>query len=224
MDNMTLLTKSLAIVALMGMSLPALAQDSTTTPPPAADATTAPDPNMPAPGTSADLNTLSMGAAETPGPDAVGSEYVASTQGDWEQRCVRTEDGKDPCQLYQLLKDGDGNSVAEISIFPLPAGQPASAGATIITPLETLLTEQVTIQVDAAPAKVYPFTVCARIGCISRVGFTAAEIDGFRKGNKATISIVPAGAPDKKVALAMSLKGFTAGYEAVATANAAAQK
>ncbi|MGO4854836.1 invasion associated locus B family protein [Phaeovulum sp. W22_SRMD_FR3] len=222
---MTLLTKSLAIVALMGMSLPALAQDSTpATPAPAADAT-APAATTDAPAApAAGVDALSMGAEATPGPDAVGSEYVAATQGDWEQRCVRTEDGKDPCQLYQLLKDGDGNHVAEISIFPLPAGQPAAAGATIITPLETLLTEQVAIQVDTATAKVYPFTVCARVGCISRVGFTAAEIEGFRKGNKATISIVPAAAPDKKVELAMSLKGFTAGYEAVSTANAAAQK
>ena len=41
----------------------------------------------------------------------------------WEQRCVRTEDGADPCQLYQLLKDADGNSVAEISMFSLPEGR-----------------------------------------------------------------------------------------------------
>ena len=51
------------------------------------------------------------------------------------------------------------------------------AGATIITPLETLLTQQITLQVDTAQPKRYPFSWCSPIGCVSRVGFTQAEID-----------------------------------------------
>ncbi len=53
------------------------------------------------------------------------------------------------------------------------------------------------------------------MGCIARVGFTQAEIDGFKKGAKATLTIVPVAAPDQKVALDISLKGFTAGFDAV---------
>ncbi len=114
---------------------------------------------------------------------------------------MRTEDGADPCQLYQLLKDGQGNSVAEISMFTLPAGQPAVAGATLITPLETLLTQQIGLQIDGGTAKRYPFTWCAAIGCIARVGFTQEEIDQFKKGAKAVVTIVPVAAPDQKVEL-----------------------
>jgi invasion protein IalB len=157
---------------------------------------------------------LSLGS-EVKAPDGPGTTYTAATFDSWEQRCMRTEDGSDPCQLYQLLKDGQGTSVAEISLFPLPPGQQAVAGATIVAPLETLLTEQMTISVDGATPKRYPFTWCAPLGCIARVGFTQAEIDGFKKGAKATLTIVPVAAPDQKVVLDISLKGFTAGFDAV---------
>ncbi len=72
-------------------------------------------------------------------PGGIGDLCAAKFE-EWEQRCIRTESGADPCQLYQLLKDDQGKSVAEFTIFGLPAGWPAVAGATIIVPLETLLT------------------------------------------------------------------------------------
>ncbi len=177
----------------------------------------------PAPGT--DLpGDLSMGTPEGGSADGIGSAYAAGTFGDWEQRCVRAADGSDPCQLYQLLKDADGNSVAEISIFGLPPGQSeAVAGATAIVPLETLLTEQLLIAVDGADPKRYPFAWCSQIGCIARLGFTAAEVEAFEKGNAATLSIVPVVAPDQMVTVTISLKGFTAGLKAVNEANAKLQ-
>ena len=156
---------------------------------------------------------------EVADPNAPGTTYVPETFGDWEMRCVRAKEGNDPCQLYQLLKDGNGNSVAEMSVFGLKDGGQAAAGATIITPLETLLTPAVTIQVDDAKAKRYPFTFCTGIGCFSRIGLTAAEVTAFKRGNAALMQIVPAGAPDQKVNLAISLTGFTACYDAVNAAN-----
>jgi invasion protein IalB len=163
-------------------------------------------------------NGLSMGA-EVTGNDGVGSTYTAETFTDWQMRCVRTAEGNDPCQMYQLLHDEQGNAVGEINIFGLPAGQTAAAGATFVAPLETLLPQQVTLEVDAGTAKRYPFTWCAQLGCVSRIGFLQAEVDAFKRGNKATITIVPAVAPDQRVKLDMSLKGFTAAYDAVNKAN-----
>lgn len=192
----------LRIVALglgLGLGSVALAQE---TPPPA---------------TAADG--LSMGSEQKPA-DGPGTTYTAATFDDWQQRCVKTEDGSDPCQMYQLLKDGEGNSVAEISMFALPDGQKAAAGATVIAPLETLLTANISLKVDATQPKVYPFSWCNRLGCYSRVGFTQAEVDGLKKGSKAVITIVPAAAPTQKVALNVSLKGFTAAYDAVKASNA----
>ncbi|SLN10666.1 Invasion associated locus B (IalB) protein [Pseudoruegeria aquimaris] len=170
--------------------------------------------------TPAGANELSLGETVVEGP-RVGDTYVRDTYGDWELRCVKTEDDRDPCQLYQLLRDEVGNSVAEINLFGLEGNGPAAAGATIITPLETLLTQQITLSVDGGAGKRYPFTWCAQIGCVARVGFTPAEVESFKKGAKGTLVIVPVAAPDQQVVLTISLKGFTAGYDAVNENNRA---
>ncbi|RLJ41748.1 invasion protein IalB [Litoreibacter meonggei] len=152
----------------------------------------------------------------------VGSTYKVSEHGDWELRCIKAPEGtKDPCQLYQLLEDQQGNSVAEINLFSLPQDDKLAAGATIVTPLETLLTQNVQLSVDGGKPKVYPFTFCTAIGCFSRVGFTAGDVAAFKGGNLAKIVVVPAQAPDQKVELSMSLKGFTAGFDAVTAAVSA---
>jgi len=211
-DMMTPLRPALALALALGLGLPALAQDAAapaTTEAPAAEAAPAATPEAPAEAAEA--------ADETPG---IGEAYTEATHGDWEQRCVRTEDGSDPCQLYQLLKDGEGNPVAEFSLFGLPDAEQAAAGGTIMTPLETLLPEAILMQVDTGEAKRYAFTFCAPIGCVARVGFTDEEIAAFKRGNKATMAITPMAAPDRKVQLNISLKGFTAGYDAVNAANA----
>ena len=145
----------------------------------------------------------------------VGQEYVKETHGDWAVRCITTEDGDDPCQLFQLLLDDAGNTVAEISLFPLANSGQAVAGATIVTPLETLLTRQVTLQIDSGAARRYPFTFCAQAGCFARVGFTAGDIENMKRGASGKMVIVPAGSPDTPIDLTMSLTGFTAGYDAL---------
>ncbi len=176
-----------------------------------------------APADGATAEDLTMGQ-EVAAADGPGSTYVAATFEAWEQKCVRTETGVDPCQLYLLLKDQQGNSVAEFTMFNLPKGAegPAVAGATFIAPLETLLTAGMTLQVDEAKGKIYPFTFCAQIGCVARIGFTAEEITAFKAGANAKITIVPFVAPKEKVELTISLKGFTAAYDAVTAANDAA--
>jgi len=207
-----IMARSLVLAAGFGLAVltQAAAQDA------APPATPAPVPGDLSMGTEVSQSSTAVATKETA---EIGQTYVDGTFELWEQRCVKTEDGSDPCQLYQLLKDKDNNAVAEISIFDLPSGSQAAAGATIVAPLETLLTANLQISIDAGKAKVYPFTFCAPIGCIARVGFTAAEIDQFRKGAGAVMSIVPAVAPDQKVTLNISLKGFTAGFTAVTDAN-----
>ena len=202
-----------ALVGLLACAAPVLAQDTTA---PAAD---------PPAATAAD--SLSMGTDPNapvglPGPDTatVGQTYLAAKFELWEQRCVKTDTGKDPCQFYQLLKDKDGNSVAEISMLALPASTQAAAGATVMAPLQTFLPAGMLLSIDGANAKTYPFTFCTTAGCIARIGFTAEEVARFKKGAGAAMTIVPAAAPDQKVELVISLKGFTAGYDAVAAANA----
>jgi invasion protein IalB len=206
----TILTRALPLVLMATFAAAplAFAQDAAA---PAAEAT------PPAAEPAAAPGDLSMGTEA--GADGIGQSYTVASFEAWEQRCVRTEDGADPCALYQLLKDADGNAVAELSMFNLTDGGQAVAGATIVVPLETLLTENLVMAIDTGKPKAYPFTFCSTIGCIARVGFTAAEVEQFKKGAKAGLTIVPVIAPSEKVTVEVSLKGFTAGYAAVSEAN-----
>lgn len=145
-----------------------------------------------------------------------GVTYIDEVFDDWERKCVFNPDGVDPCQLYQLLKDGDGQATAEITVMRLPEGGQAAAGATVVVPLQTLLTQQLTISIDGGQTKRYPFRFCTTVGCFAQLGLTEGEISSFKRGANATITIVPAAAPDAKVDLAVSLSGFTAGFESLA--------
>ncbi len=145
----------------------------------------------------------------------VGQTYDVQAIKDWSVRCVKTESGDDPCRLHQLLRDAQGTPVAEINFFTVPEGGQVAAGASVVTPLETLLTEQIRLSVDGGAARVYPFRFCSQIGCVSRMGFTADELAQFKRGAAAQIIIVPASAPDAEVVLNVSLSGFTAGFDAI---------
>ncbi|MDA5094780.1 invasion associated locus B family protein [Aliiroseovarius sp. KMU-50] len=195
------LIKSLSIAAILSLGAPAFAQDSTE---PADTQTEAAEaaPTGPDMGTEVSEETLQP-----------GQTYVAEKIGDWDLKCISNPNGDDPCQIYQLLKDTDGNSVAEVSLGKLPAGNQAVSGATVVVPLETLLTQQLTIGVDGGQTRRYPFRFCSQPGCVANIGFTAEEIASFKKGAKATVTIVPAAAPTQKVNLDMSLTGFTAAYD-----------
>ncbi len=202
--------KPFILVAMLAAATTVSAQETAA---PAADAAT----EAPAADAPADLSmgTEVANATATTEQTPVGAPYVRETFGDWALRCLKAEEGEvDPCQMYQLLNDADGNSVAEFSMFPLPNGGKAAAGATIVVPLETLLTEQLQITVDASAPRRYPYTFCNRAGCVARVGFTQDEVDQLKRGNVATMRMVPAAAPDQEVVLTISLAGFTAGYAA----------
>lgn len=206
------------LAALLAMAPAAFAQetdaeDTATTEEaaPSEDAAPAEDAAPTAGADPADATDLSLGEPV----QQVGQPYIREEFGDWALRCLRAPEGQnDPCQLYQLLLDENDNAVAEISMFPLADGGRAAAGATIVVPLETLLNEQLTLTVDGGQARRYPYTFCNAAGCVARVGFTTEEVNLFKRGNAATLRMVPAGAPDQEVVLSISLNGFTAGYNA----------
>lgn len=151
--------------------------------------------------------------APEPSEPQVGEQYLRDVYSDWAMRCLKVESGEDPCQMYQLLNDADNNAVAEIAIVALADSGQAVAGATIVVPLETLLTEQLTLRVDGGQARRFPFNFCNGGGCVTRLGLTEEDIALFRRGAEATLTMVPAAAPDQTVTVTMSLNGFTAAFE-----------
>jgi invasion protein IalB len=144
----------------------------------------------------------------------IGGTYVAEQFDDWQIRCVKQEEGTfEPCQMYQLLIDADGTSVAEITAFALPPGQTAIAGATIITPLETALSEGVQFFIDDSEVLVYTFDFCNQLGCYARMGFPPEMVEDLKNGAVATVRIAPFADPSVNVIVTASLRGFTAAFD-----------
>lgn len=225
--------KPLPLLSALALGLaagPLLAQDAgqPDTTEPAADAATeapAPDAAEAEPAEGASIDDLSMGTPIGEAGDGPGEPYIREEFGDWSLRCVRVEEGPEPCTLYQLLVDENDNPVAEIGIFPLPEGAEAVAGANFVAPMETFLPAGLRLSIDGGETLTYPFTFCSArgfspllsSGCLARIGFDQAMVDRFRRGAAAEIAIIPAVAPDQEVVLNLSLNGFTAGFEAQAT-------
>ncbi len=182
------------IAALAGG--PAFAQDAETPKPPAPSESTL------------DLGEPVAGAD----PDA-NAPYVKEVHQDWTVQCLKVSEDDEICQMYQLLKDENGASVAEVNIFRLKGGNQAVAGGAFTVPLETLLTQKLTIAVDGREAKRYDYTFCTVQGCFARIGFTADDITRLKAGSEAIVSLVPVVAPDQRVSVTMSLSGFTAAFE-----------
>ena len=195
--------KLFVAAALVAVASPLIAQD-TATPEPAAPSSQ-----------EFDLGTPVDDTAPRP-----GEPYVREVFGDWALRFLVAEVGEDPCQMYQLLLDPSENPVAEISIVPLADGGPAVAGVVVVVPLETLLTEQLTLSIDGGEARRYAFNFCNRAGCVARFGLTDEQVALLKRGASGVLTIVPAAVPDQQINLTMSLIGFTAGFDAAtATAN-----
>ena len=186
----------ISFAAAFGLSTAAFAQETPTTE----------DTAAPASETGTELSTGEVV------PPAEPKAYIREKTGDWSLECYDIGTEVEPCQMFQRLFGSAGNEVANVRIFHLPEGGQALAGALIAVPLETLLTAQLTIQVDDLPAKRYPFSLCDQQGCYARIGFNQLDVDAFQRGNKATVSLVPFVAPNQRIDLTLSLKGFTAGY------------
>ena len=219
------LVAPLSVAALLAVAGPALAQD-TTTEAPAADAPAADAPAAEAPASEAPAAAEGTPGAQAPatpeldmGEVADGGNgqpqietYVDEVFGDWQRECLRIpgDTGPVPCQITQFLREEpEGQPVGKVSLGKLPAGGEAVAGSMVIVPLGVLLTQQMTVGVDSAAPKRYPYRFCDPNGCVAQIGYTNAEIDAFMKGNKATLTVVPTAAPDQQIALPLSLKGFT---------------
>jgi invasion protein IalB len=216
----------------LALAAPVAAQDAaapaeTPAEPPAADAPAA------APEAPADDAPAADAPAETPAPaegapaaapDGAATaptgqpaqpevmEVVRDTFGQWQVRCA--PDG-DECFMYQLALDAGDNPVAEVSILKLPEEADAAAGVTVVTPLGTLLTNGVVVQIDSGEARQYPFAWCSQVGCFARFGLDQVAVDVMKRGRGGKITLLSVGAPESPVTLDLSLTGFTDAYNSL---------
>jgi invasion protein IalB len=185
-ETMLRLTTLVAAAVLAGLTTPVWAQDSeapaTEAPAAEAPASDAPAEDAPADAGAADTQ-FDLGAPADATAPQPGQPYIRDTFGDWALRCLLAPEGPDPCQMYQLLLNDDQTPVAEISVVPLAPGGAAEAGVIVVVPLETQLTEQLTLAIDGGEARRYPFDFCNAAGCIARFGLSPEQVAQFKRGS-----------------------------------------
>jgi invasion protein IalB len=155
---------------------------------------------------------------DRPSPDPAAPPLSGRLErfGDWELRCSVNADGVAiSCHLQQYFIDSSGVRAAEIRILALANSPDFAAFAHIVTPHETLLTEQLHMAVDDEPSRVYAFSFCESDGCYVRMGLTAEDIQAFLHGLETSIIVVPAAAPEVSVRMTLTLAGFEEGFAAL---------
>ncbi len=137
-------------------------------------------------------------------------EVIRASHGDWEIRCAGETDN---CFMYQLLLNGEGTPVAELSLIKLPIGSEAVAGATVVAPLGTVLTRGLTFIIDDGEATTYPFSWCTRPGCFARFGLTDLVIQTMQNGTELKLVVFSVQNAQAPIEVTASLNGFTAAFE-----------
>lgn len=150
---------------------------------------------------------------ETPKEPEIGQPYLGSNELDWDVVCLKTEKETDPCEMRQLILDQNKDPMIEITLERLSGQQGAVAGATVVVPLETILTVPLVLSVDGAKGKQYPFTFCNAVGCIARIGLSETDVNAMKKGKTAELSLSHLTVPDNLIRIPISLNGFTAAYD-----------
>ena len=135
--------------------------------------------------------------------------YIKERFGNWSLKCIKTENSIERCEANQIIFNQKQQPVAEISIIKLPKGQIAAAAATIIVPLETILSEGLILAIQESEPKQYQFKFCNSLGCYSQIGLTDDEVEALKRKEKASIFLKHISSGDQQIVIPMSLDGFT---------------
>ena len=134
--------------------------------------------------------------------------YIKETNKDWNLKCIAPQNSIERCEANQLIVNDKKQPVAEISIFKLSDNQVAEAAATIIVPLETILSEGLILAIQDLEPKKYQFKFCNSLGCYSQIGLTKEEVEALKNKEKASIYLKHISSGDQQVIIPISLAGF----------------
>ena len=135
--------------------------------------------------------------------------YIKERFDNWSLKCIKTVNSIERCEANQIIFNQKQQPVAEISIIKLPKGQVAAAAATIIVPLETILSEGLVLAIQELEPKKYQFKFCNSLGCYSQIGLTDDEVEALKRKEKASIFLKHISSGDQQIVIPMSLDGFT---------------
>ncbi len=199
-----MLQATTAAIAALFIASGAMAQDTTETEAPAAETGSTP--------------------ATPPAGDPAAAEsriQVKSTHGDWQVLCAPDESD---CYMYQVALNYRNQPVADFNIVRIEDDTPAKAGVTVLTPLGTLLTAGLVMQVDDNDPRQFPFVWCDGAGCFSRFAFDEEFLNDLKAGQQGLVSLRSMSNPAQEIILNLSLDGFTAAFNELEPLSNASQQ
>lgn len=135
---------------------------------------------------------------------------------DWTARCNSGEaQTQQSCVLEQIVFSQDGERPmlrAAAGFLQESEGKPVPA-VLITVPLMVALQEGLAVSVDKKGAFVAPYHHCNPEGCVAGLPLDEKVLTAFRKGSDATIRLIAVNGD--VMDLNLSLRGFTAGYNAL---------
>lgn len=144
--------------------------------------------------------------------DTQGSANIETTQyQDWEVRCLQSASPK-KCQMNQLINNPNSDKPIMRVLMEYPP-QIDTAAMAFILPLGTRLVPGLQISVpDSEPVRI-PFQVCLQNGCRANLRVQDTLLANMKQGTSFTVTLV--GPRGRKIALPVSLMGFTAANDAI---------
>lgn len=146
--------------------------------------------------------------------------YIKEVYDDWTLECIKDQADNETCSMIQTLVDPQNNQdLAEVKVIRAENAGQIAAIVTVLVPLESSLKHGLKVSIDGREGKQYGFDFCSRAGCISRYGLVADDVERYKAGKVATITLVPFLAMNQAIPLSMSLKGFTAALAEVSVVS-----
>lgn len=160
------------------------------------------------------LISLALGASMTL---AAGMAHAESKSGqdfkDWRMKCeVQEGSEEERCYIVQGLvtKEG-GRQILNVAVgYLAKTEQPA---AIITLPLGISLPQGVSLQVDEGESTRFPVERCNQTGCLAGIALDEERLTAFRNGLEARVTFYDGAR--QPVTVPVSLKGFTAGFDAI---------
>ncbi len=158
----------------------------------------------------ASLAATSLSAFVSP---ALAQGEVKAVHGDWQMRCDTPPGASgEQCALIQNVTAEDRENVG-LSVIILKTADQQAKILRVLAPLGVLLPSGLGLRVDEADIGRAAFVRCVSNGCIAEVILDEELIKKLKAGNLATFIIFQT--PEEGIGIPISLKGFSAGFDAL---------
>jgi invasion protein IalB len=152
---------------------------------------------------------LAVAFLVAPGAGAVQGQETTQTFEHWSIACLPNQAGQSECLMFQdIIADGTDQSIMRVTVVKTPRSV-----LIVTTPLGVILPQGLILAIDQQEASRMQYQICIEPGCRAQIELAPELVQRLKSGVGATVTIVgPNGQP---IAVPVSLKGFTAAYDAL---------